>query len=318
MRRRRLNALRSHNTSSSGAAMSGSSVLLYVGATTLAAAIVTLCGFQITAIKMDRKRSRRSRTLEGPVPGRQSLSSIGLNRPTPRDTRSTSSLQGQPTSAHQQTLTDSNPEPQPNKWAVPPSPQPVKDAQLNSLQTIRARSAALQSDGPPGKPANPKSLLPAYAPSTQRPVTRAVPVQEQGSAATRATSSSQQQEKVDRTPPNAGLAGNSTAPATVQKTPSSKRAKRPNTQTEPIETAHPNTDQAPADALATAADLELLGMLQSSPVGGSPNQQDDMLDIFAGLSEAEVGLQDLTDDLNDIDSGGLPTAAPKTAQKSRR
>ena len=298
--------------------MSGSSVLLYVGATTLAAAIVTLCGFQITAIKMDRKRSRRSRTLEGPVPGRQSLSSIGLNRPTARDTRSTSSLQGQPTSAHQQTLTDSNPEPQPNKWAVPPSPQPVKDAQLNSLQTIRARSAALQSDGPPGKPANPKSLLPAYAPSTQRPVTRAVPVQEQGSAATRATSSSQQQEKVDRTPPNAGQPGDSTGPATIQKTPTSKRAKRASAQTGPIETAHPGSDQAPADVLADPGGLELLDTLQSSMVGGSPNQEDGMLDIFAGLSEAEVGLHDLTDDLNDIDSGGLPTAAPKTPQKSRR
>lgn len=318
MRRRRLNALRSHNTSSSGAAMSGSSVLIYVGATTLAAAIVTLCGFQITAIKMDRKRSRRSRTLEGPVPGRQSLSSIGLNRPTTRDTRSTSSLQGQPTSAHQQTPTDSNPQPQPNKWAVPPSPQPVKDAQLNSLQTIRARSAALQSDGPPGKPANTKSLLPAYAPSTQRPVTRAVPVQAQGSATTRATSSSQQQEKVDRTPLNAGQPGDSRGPATIQKTPTSKRAKRANTQAGPIETAHPGSDQAPADVLTDPGGLELLDTLQSSMVGGSPNQEDGILDIFAGLSEAEVGLHDLTDDLNDIDSGGLPTAAPKTAQKSRR
>jgi hypothetical protein len=64
--------------------------------------------------------------------------------------------------------------------------------------------------------------------------------------------------------------------------------------------------------------LELLDTLQSSMVGGSPNQEDGILDIFAGLSEAEVGLHDLTDDLNDIDSGGLPTAAPKTAQKSRR
>jgi hypothetical protein len=64
--------------------------------------------------------------------------------------------------------------------------------------------------------------------------------------------------------------------------------------------------------------LELLDTLQSSMVGGSPNQEDGILDIFAGLSEAEVGLHDLTDDLNDIDSGGLPTAAPKTPQKSRR
>jgi len=298
--------------------MSGSSILLYVGATTLAAAIFTLCGFQITAIRMDRKKSRRSRTLEGPVPGRQSLSSIGLNRPTARDTRSTSSLQGQPTSAHQQTLTESNPGPQPNKWAVPPSPQPVKDAQLNSLQTIRARSAALHNDSQSGKPANPKSLIPAYAPSTQRPGTRAVPVQEQGSAATRATSSSQQQEKVDRTPPNAGQPGNSTGQATIQKTPTSKRAKRASAQTGPIETAHPGSDQAPADVLADPGGLELPDTLQSSMVGGSPNQEDGILDIFAGLNEAEVGMQGLTDDLSDIDSGGLPGAAPKIPQRSRR
>jgi hypothetical protein len=43
-----------------------------------------------------------------------------------------------------------------------------------------------------------------------------------------------------------------------------------------------------------------------------------MLDIFAGLSKAEVGLHDLTDDLNDIDGGGLPTATHKSPQKSRR
>jgi hypothetical protein len=298
--------------------MSGSSVLLYVGATTLAAAIVTLCAFQITATSMDRKRSRRPRTLEGPVPGRQSLSSIGLNTQTGRSAPSSSGHQGQ-----RPTTPAGIPKDNSQKPGLPTSdtsqlPPPAKETKLNSLQTIRARSAALQSDGPPGKPANPKSLLPAYAPSTQRPVTRAVPVQEPGSAAPQATSSSEQQENIDRIPSNAGLAGDSTAPATIQKSPSSKRAKRANTQTELIETAHPNTDPAPADALANPADLELLGTLQSSPVGGSPNQEDDMLDIFAGLSEAEVGLQDLTDDLNDIDSGGLPTAAPKTAQKSRR
>ena len=299
--------------------MSGSSFLLYVGATTLAAAIVTLCGFQITAIRMDRKNSRRSRTLEGPVPGRQSLSSIGLNTQTGRTTPSSSRHQGQ-----QPTTPVGIPKDNSHKPGFPTSdtsqvPPPAKETKLNSPQTIRARSAALQTDGQPGKPAaDPKPLMPAYAPSTQRPGTRALPVQEQGSAAPHATSSSEQQENVDRTPSNAGLAGDSTGPATVQKTLTPKRAKRANTQTEPIETAHPNTDQAPIDALADPADLELLDTLQSSPVGGSPNQEDGMLDIFAGLSEAEVGLHDLTDDLNDIDGGGLPSATQKAPQKSRR
>jgi hypothetical protein len=298
--------------------VSGSSVLLYVGATTLAAAIVTLCGFQITATKMDRERSRRPRTLEGPVPGRQSLSSIGLNTQTGRSTPSSSRHQGQRPTTPAGIPKDNSQKPGLSTSDTSQLPPPAKETKLNSLQTIRARSAALQPDGQPGKPANPKSLMPAYAPSTQRPGTRALPVQEQGSAAPHATSRSEQQENVDRTPSNAGLAGDSTAPATIQKTLTPKRAKRANTQTEPIETAHPNTDQAPADALADPADLELLDTLQSSPIGGSTNQEDGMLDIFAGLSEAEVGLHDLTDDLNDIDGGGLPAAAPKTPQKSRR
>jgi len=298
--------------------VSGSSVLLYVGATTLAAAIVTLCGFQITAIRMDRKKSRRSRTLEGPVPGRQSLSSIGLNTQTERSTPSSSGYHGQRPTTPAGIPTDNSRKPGLPTSDTSQLPSPTKETKLNSLQTIRARSAALHTDSQPGKPANPKSLMPAYAPSTQRPGTRALPVREQGSAAPHATSSLEQQEKVDRTPSNAGLAGDSTGPATIQKTPTSKRAKRVNAQTEPIETAHPGSDQVPADVLADPGGLELLDMLQSSVVGGSPDQEDVMLDIFAGLSEAEVGLHDLTDDLNDIDGGGLPTATPKTAQKSRR
>jgi hypothetical protein len=298
--------------------VSGSSVLLYVAATTLAAAIVTLCGFQITATRMDRKRSRRPRTLEGPVPGRQSLSSIGLNTQTGRSTPSSSGHQGQRPTTPARIPKDNTPKPGLPTSDTSQLPPSTKETKLNSLQTIRARSAALHTDSQPGKPANPKSLMPAYAPSTQRPGTRAIPVREQGSAAPHATSSSEQQEKVDRTPPNAGLAGDSTGLATIQKTPTSKRAKRANAQTEPIETAHPGSDQAPADVLADLGGLELLDTLQSSMVGGSPNQEDGMLDIFAGLSEAEVGLHDLTDDLNDIDGGGLPSAAQKTPQKSRR
>ena len=298
--------------------MSGSSVLLYVGATTLAAAIVTLCGFQITAIRMDRKRSQRPRTLEGPVPGRQSLSSIGLNTQAGRSTPSSSGHQGQRPITTAGIPRDNTPKPGLPTSDTSQLPPPTKETQLNSLQTIRARSAALHTDSQPGKPANPKSLLPAYAPSTQRPGTRAIPVREHGSGAPHATSSSQQQAKVDRSPSDAGLAEDSTVPAAIQKTPTSKRSKRANAQTGPIETARPGSDQAPADLLADPVGLDLLDTLQSTVVGGFPNQEDGMLDIFAGLTEAEVGLYDLTDDLNDIDSGGLPTAAPKTAQKSRR
>ena len=298
--------------------MSGFSVLLYVGATTLAAAIVTLCGFQITTIRMDRKRSQRPRTLEGPVPGRLSLSSIGLNTQSARSTPSSSGHHGQRPTTPAGIPTDNS-----QKAGLPTSdtsqlPPPTKETKLNSLQTIRARSAALQSDGHAGKPAEAKPLMPGYAPSNQRPGTRALPVQEQGSAAQRAATTSKQQEKVERTPSDACLAVDSTGPATIQKTPTSKRAKRASAQTGPIETAHPGSDHTPADVLADPGGLELLDTLQSSMVEGSPNQEDGILDIFAGLSEAEVGLHDLTDDLNDIDSGGLPTAAPKTAQKSRR
>jgi hypothetical protein len=53
-------------------------------------------------------------------------------------------------------------------------------------------------------------------------------------------------------------------------------------------------------------------------VGGSTSQEPGVLDIFAGLTEAEAGIQGLTDDLSDIDGGGLPSAPQKTPQKSRR
>ena len=302
--------------------MSGFSVLLYVGATTLAAAIVTLCGFQITAIRMDRKRSQRPRTLEGPVPGRLSLSSIGLNTQSARSTPSSSGHHGQRPTTPAGIPTDNS-----QKAGLPTSdtsqlPPPTKETKLNSLQTIRARSAALQSDGHAGKPAEAKPLMPGYAPSNQRPGTRALPAPEQGSAALRATSGSKQPENVDRTPSNAGPDGDSTGPAIMQKTPTSKRAKRAGAPTGQIETAHPGPDKAPSDALADPGSLELLDLIQLSPAGDSPLptpvQEGEILDIFAGLNEAELGLHDLTDDLNDIDSGGLPTAAPKTAQKSRR
>lgn len=295
--------------------MSGYSVFLYVGVTTLAAIVVMLCGLQIAAIRIDRKKSRRSRTLEGPIPGCQSLSSIGLNNQSKRSATPSSGHHGQRATSPERTPKDAYQKAGSATPNTSPPPALTKEAKLNSLQTIQARSAALQSDGHSGKPADPKPLMPAYAPSTQRPGTRALSVQEQGSAAPRATSGSKQQENVDLTPSNAGLDGDSTGPAIVQKTPTSKRAKRANQQ---IETAQSHLDQVPTDALANPGDLELLDTLQSSPVVGSTNQEGDMLDIFAGLSEAEVGLHDLTDDLNDIDGGGLPTAAPKTPQKSRR
>jgi len=64
--------------------------------------------------------------------------------------------------------------------------------------------------------------------------------------------------------------------------------------------------------------LQAAGALQSSGIGGPVSQGDGLLDIFAGLNEAEFGMQGLTDDLSDIDGGGLPGAAPKLPQKSRR
>jgi len=66
----------------------------------------------------------------------------------------------------------------------------------------------------------------------------------------------------------------------------------------------------------------MLDALQPSTAGDPllpppPSHEGGTLDIFAGLGEAEVGLHDLTEDLNDIDGGGLPSAAQRTPQKSR-
>jgi len=72
--------------------------------------------------------------------------------------------------------------------------------------------------------------------------------------------------------------------------------------------------QAPPDAPADLPSLDLLDALQPSEIG----QDGGLPDIFAGLNEAEAGIQGLPDDLSDIDGGGLPTPPPKTPQRSRR
>jgi hypothetical protein len=296
--------------------VSGYSVFLYVGATTLAAVIVTLCAFKITATRMDRQKSRRSHMLEGPVPGRQSLSSIGLNNQSTRSALS-SCHQGQRAAPPSRTSTHNDQRPGPPTSGTSRL-QPKTETRLNSLQTIRARSAALQSDVEPGKLADPKPLMPVYAPSTQRPGTRPLPLGGQGTPPTRATGIPAQPGNTDRTSSHAGPAAASAGPAIAQETPLSKRAKRANPQ---AEIPQSRSDQPPADALPNVVDLQMLDALQPSPAGDSllppPSQEDGMLDILAGLDEAD-GIHDLTQDLDDIDGGGLPGAGQRSLQKSRR
>jgi len=64
--------------------------------------------------------------------------------------------------------------------------------------------------------------------------------------------------------------------------------------------------------------LDLLDALQLSDFGGKLGQDGSLPDIFAGLNEADASIQGLTDDLSDIDGGGLPEPPQKTPQKSRR
>jgi hypothetical protein len=254
--------------------------------------------------------------LEGPVPGHRSLSSIGLNN---QSMRSASSWhQGQRAAAPSRTPTHNSQRPGPPTSGTSQI-QPNTETRLNSLQTIRARSAALQSDVEPGRLADPRPLMPAYAPSTQRPGTRPLPQGGQGTPPTRATRILERRGNADRTSSQAGPAGASAGPAIAQETPLSKRAKRANPQPE---TAQSRSDQPPADALPSVGDLQMLDALQPSPAAESlpppPGHEDGMLDILTGIGEAELGLHDLTEDLNDIDSGGLPSAAQRTPQKSRR
>ena len=297
--------------------MSASSILLFVGSTTLVAALVTLCAFQINAAKLERRINRRSRTLEGPVPGHRSLSSIGLNADAARSNPPSPRPQGLKSSGPVGLRNDSTREPRPSASPVPSTPLPGKEAKLNSLQTIRARAAALNTDEQPGKPANPRPSMPAQGQPAQRLPKRDASDQEleQGLAARQPKSSMERAGSADGMTSSSAPAVEPRAQTVAPKTPASKRTKRASVPTERIESPRPSSDQAPSVA---PADVEAAGVLQSSGLGGPASQGDDLLDIFAGLSEAEVGMQGLTDDLSDIDGGGLPGAAPKVPQKSRR
>lgn len=297
--------------------MSGSDALLLVGATTLIAAILTLFAFQMTAAKSERRMNRRSRTLEEPVPGRRALSTIGLNtESTQRSPRPYRPPVRQP-ATHLGPPTDDTEELDPTNLTAQSVPSPAKESGLNSLQTIRARSAALHADAQPDQSAAPKPLTPVGSPPVQRLPKRPVSEtdQEQGPAtphgktrpdkAGGAVSASQSSEPA-------------VEPTIPPKTTTSKRAKRVNAQPERIGTAHRGPDRVSANAIPDSPSLDLLDALQASEIGASFGRDSVLPDIFAGLNEAEAGMQGLPDDLTDIDGGGLPTPAPKTPQKSRR
>ena len=298
--------------------MSGSDVLLFVGTTTLVAAIVTLFAFQMTAAKFERRMNRRSRTLEGPVPGRRALSSIGLNTESARSARPPSRPQRQqPTAPLEQPdgslldLASSFP------WA-PLDPSPTGETKLNSLHTIRARSEALHTDGQSGEPAGAKPEPPTDALAAQGLPRRAVSDQEQGPPAPRAAAGQAKPARVGGPPTSSKPTPEQGAQTTAPKTPSSKRSRRTNTQAERTGTARRGLDQPSPDAPADPSSLDLLDDLQASDIGGSLSRDSALPDIFAGLTEAEAGIQGLADDLSDIDGGGLPIATPKTPQRSRR
>ncbi len=315
--------------------MSASSILLFVGATTLVAALVTLCAFQMNAAKLERRINRRSRTLEGPVPGHRSLSSIGLNADAARTNPRSSRLQSPKSTSPVGLRDDGSQEPTPSS-----SPPPVGEARLNSLQTIQARSAALQAENEQAKPANPDQV-------EQRPPEGDASGQdlEQGLAERHSKSGTEKAGNLDSIAPSSAPAADPRAQPVATKIPASKRAKRASVQADRIESSHPTSDQAPSDALADAAGPEFADPLQSSGIDGPVSQDDGLPDIFAGLDEADAGtfglvddlgdddgLPDifagldeadagtlgLVDDLSDDDGAGLPRAGLKIPRKSRR
>jgi len=208
----------------------------------------------------------------------------------------------------------------PSALLAPSTLLPGREAKLNSLQTIRARTAALNTDDQTGKPANPKPSTLAQAQPAQRLPKRDAFDQEieQGLAGRQPKSSTEKAGSADSMNSSSAPAVEPGAQTVAPKTPASKRAKRASVPTERIGAPSPSSDQGPSVAPAAAVGLEAGGALQSSGIGGPFSQGDGLLDIFAGLNEAEFGMQGLTDDLSDIDGGGLPGAAPKLPQKSRR
>jgi hypothetical protein len=301
--------------------VSGYDVLLFVGATTLVAAIITLFLFQSTAAKFERRINRRSHTLEGPVPGHRSLSSIGLNTESARAAQGSSRPSTrQPAGYMEPPATNSMQELGPSTLTALLAPPLAGDTKLNSLQTIRARSAALHSDEQGEQSTGPKPPTPAGTPPVQRLPKRTVSEveQEQGPATPHAKSRPEKARGADSTTTSSASIADAAEPTITPKATTSKRAKRASAQSERNATAQRGPEHASPDALADSASLDLLDALQASENGSSLSQDGGLPDIFAGLNEAEAGIQGLTDDLSDIDGGGLPAPAPKTPQKSRR
>ena len=297
--------------------MSGYDVLLFVGATTLVAAMVTLFVFQRTAAKFERRMNRTSRTLEGPVPGRLSLSTIGLNTESATSAPRSSRPPTRQPATSMGLATDTIQELGPSTLPAPSTPSLRKEAELSSVQTMRARSASLHADGQPEQSAGTRTLTPAGTPPVQRLPKRPVsePEQEQGPATPHAKTRPQKAGGADSTSPSSAPAAETAEPTIAPKTTPSKRAKRANAQAERAGNAHRGLNQASPDALPS---LDLLDDLQPSDIGGSLGPASGLPDMLAGLNEADAGMQGLTDDLSDIDGGGLPAATPKTPQKSRR
>lgn len=300
--------------------MSAYEVFLFVGATTLVAAIVTLFLLQTTAARLERKAKRSSRTLEGPVPGHRSLSTIGLNtesaRMAPRPPRATT----RQSATHMGPPKDILAEMALSTSSILPASSLAEEDRLNSLQTIRARSEALHNDIESDQSAGPGSqTAPGTLPvqrTSKRPVSDVD--QEQGTVVPRAKSRADRAEDAASTPPSSAAAAQRSEPAVAPKTTAAKRGKRASATPERTGTSRRGPYQASSDALTDSPTLDLLDGLQASDVGGSLGQDSVLPDIFAGLNDAEVGDQGLADDLTDIDGGGLPTSVTKTPHKSRR
>jgi hypothetical protein len=299
--------------------VSGSDILLLVGGTALVAAIVTLFAFQMTAAKIERRLNRRSRILEGPVPGCRSLSTIGLKIESTRGTIPASRRSTRQPAVPVEPANDSRQESEPSTLLASLTPLPAKEARLNSLQTIRSRSASLHTDAQPDQSTGPKLSTLPRAPSAQRlskrPASDVEP--EQGPAAPQAKSRPDKARGADNGPPSSEPTA-AAEPTIAPKTPTSKRPKRANGQAERVGSAHRRSDQAPTDVPADLPSLDLLDALQPSDVGGSLSRDSDLPDLLVGLNETDAGIQGLADDLSDIDGGGLPAPTPKTPQKSRR
>jgi hypothetical protein len=190
----------------------------------------------------------------------------------------------------------------------------TEEDRLNSLQTIRARSEALHNDIESDQSAGPNYQTALGTIPGQRPPKRSVSEvdQEQGPATPDAKIRTQKPGRAESLPPSSAQASQTTEPRIAAKVTTSKRGKRNSAQADRTGTAHRSPDRASPDS------LDLLDSLQPSDIGGSLGPDSVLPDIFAGLNEADTGIEGLTDDLSDIDGGGLPTAVPKTPQKSRR